>query len=62
MAVLLAIEAMFSNVGGAIGSTVAAAIWTGTFPEALQSRLPASAQAALVNIYGDLETQLSYLK
>jgi hypothetical protein len=62
VAVVLAIEGMFSNVGGAIGSTIAAAIWTGTFPEALQRRLPATAHTALVNIYGDLETQLSYPK
>lgn len=62
VAVVLAVEGMFSNVGGAIGSTIAAAIWTGTFPEALQRRLPASAQTAFVDIYGDLEKQLSYPK
>ena len=62
VAVGLAIEGMFSNVGGAIGSTVAAAIWTATFPEALQRQLPTSAQVALIDIYGDLETQLRYPK
>lgn len=60
VAVVLAIEGMFSSVGGAIGSTIAAAIWTGTFPQELQKRLPPSAQDALVEIYGDLTTQLSY--
>lgn len=62
VAVVLAIEGMFSNIGGAIGSTISAAIWTGTFPEALERRLPASAQDSLLEIYGDLTTQLSYPK
>jgi len=29
VAVVLAVEGMYSNIGGAIGSTVAAAVWTG---------------------------------
>jgi hypothetical protein len=62
VAVVLAIQGMFSSIGGAIGSTVAAAIWTGTFPEALSRRLPASSQDALLDIYDDLTTQLSYPK
>ncbi|KAI1097479.1 MFS general substrate transporter [Jackrogersella minutella] len=60
VAVVLAIEGMFSSVGGAIGSTVAAAIWTGLFPEALMKYLPADALPNLTLIYGDLATQLSY--
>lgn len=60
VAVVLAVEGMFSSIGGAIGSTVAAAIWTGVFPKRLAEYLPEEAQANLTMIYGDLVTQLSY--
>ncbi|KAI1324089.1 siderophore iron transporter mirB [Xylariaceae sp. FL0255] len=58
--VVLAIEGMFSSVGGAIGSTVAGAIWASVFPVKLKEYLPASAQANFTEIYGELEVQLSY--
>ncbi len=60
IAVVLAVEAMFASVGGAIGSTIAAAIWTGVFPKRLADYLPPESQANLTTIYGDLATQLSY--
>jgi hypothetical protein len=60
IAVMIAFEGMFSSIGGAIGSTVAAAIWTGVFPKKLAEYLPASTQAELFTIYGDITTQLSY--
>ena len=60
VAVVLALEGMFSQVGGAIGSTVAAAVWTGTFPERLLHYLPAETQAESTAIYASLVTQLSY--
>ncbi|KAK3700369.1 MFS siderochrome iron transporter 1 [Vermiconidia calcicola] len=60
VAVVLAVEGMFASVGGAIGSTVAAAIWTGTFPGLLQEYLPASAQGDYLTIYADITEQLSY--
>ncbi|KAK3952381.1 major facilitator superfamily domain-containing protein [Pseudoneurospora amorphoporcata] len=60
IAVVLAIEAMFSNVGGAIGLTIASAIWTGVFPKHLAKYLPASEQENLPAIYGSITTQLSY--
>ncbi|KAI0853942.1 MFS general substrate transporter [Daldinia vernicosa] len=60
VAVVLAMEGMFSSVGGAIGSTVAAAIWTGVFPKALAKYLPAESQADLASIYSQLPIQLSY--
>ncbi|KAI2783264.1 MFS general substrate transporter [Daldinia loculata] len=60
VAVVLAMEGMFSSVGGAIGGTVSAAIWTGVFPEALAKYLPAESQANLTEIYGQLPIQLSY--
>ncbi|KAK2788989.1 MFS siderochrome iron transporter 1 [Emmonsiellopsis sp. PD_33] len=60
VAVVLALEAMFSSIGGAIGLTVAAAIWTGIFPKKLAEYLPAEEQANLTTIYGDLKVQKSY--
>jgi predicted MFS family arabinose efflux permease len=60
VAVILAVEGMFSNIGGAIGSTVAAATWTGLFPKKLAEYLLAESQANLTDIYGSLDVQLSY--
>lgn len=60
IAVVLALEAMFSSVGGAIGSTVAAAIWTGVFPKKLAEYLPPESQGNLTSIYGDIKVQMSY--
>lgn len=60
IAVVLAIQGMFSNIGGAIGSTVAGAIWMGVFPQRLAEYLPEESQADFSLIYGDLFQQLSY--
>ncbi|PGH05894.1 hypothetical protein GX51_02675 [Blastomyces parvus] len=60
VAVVLAVEAMFANIGGAIGQTVAAAIWTGMFPQRLAEYLPEEAKANATIIYGDLKVQRSY--
>jgi hypothetical protein len=60
IAVVLAVVSMFSNVGGAIGLTVAAAIWQGVFPKKLAAYLPASELPDLLTIYEDINTQLSY--
>jgi MFS family permease len=60
IAVILAVESMFSSIGGAIGATVAGAIWTGTFPKKLAEYLPAAAQTNLTEIYESLDVQLSY--
>jgi MFS family permease len=60
VAVVLAIEGMFSSIGGAIGSTVASAIWTGVFPVKLREFLPAETKADWATIYGSLTEQLSY--
>ncbi|KAK4235380.1 siderophore iron transporter mirB [Achaetomium macrosporum] len=60
IAVVLAVEAMFANVGGAVGSTVAGAIWNGVFPKKLAEHLPAESQGALTDIVGSLSVQLSY--
>ncbi|EXJ86882.1 hypothetical protein A1O3_03836 [Capronia epimyces CBS 606.96] len=60
VAAVLALLNVVGNVGGAVGNTVSAAIWTNTFPQALARYLPDSAQPDLESIYNDLSVQLSY--
>ncbi|UKZ76794.1 hypothetical protein TrVFT333_004506 [Trichoderma virens FT-333] len=60
IAVVLAILSMFSSIGGAIGLTIAGAIWQSVFPAKLAEYLPPDDQANLVSIYSMLEVQLSY--
>ncbi|WWC97686.1 hypothetical protein V866_004570 [Kwoniella sp. B9012] len=59
-AALLAILSTFGNVGGAVGNSISAAIWTHTLPNALASRLPADTIDLLDDIYESLDVQLSY--
>ena len=60
VAVVIAVLGMFGNIGGAIGLTVAAAIWQDVFPKKLVEYLPASELPNLLTIYADITTQLSY--
>ncbi|KAJ5580338.1 uncharacterized protein N7459_006323 [Penicillium hispanicum] len=60
--IILSTISLFSSVGGAIGSAVAAAIYTNTFPQGLRKALPASAQSDWEKIYlGGSTSQLEYL-
>ncbi|KAK0614914.1 hypothetical protein B0T17DRAFT_592786 [Bombardia bombarda] len=58
LATILAILDLFGSVGYAVGSAVAAAIWTGTFHPALVKHLPAKAPLEL--IYSSIYSQLGY--
>ncbi|KKP02852.1 siderophore iron transporter mirB [Trichoderma harzianum] len=60
IAVVIAILSMFSSIGGAIGLTIAGAIWQAIFPIKLAEYLPPDEQANLISIYSMLEVQLSY--
>ncbi len=57
---VLAVEGLVANVGGAIGLSIASAMWQGIFPAKLAQYLPASEQANLALIYGSIDTQSSY--
>lgn len=57
---LLAVESMLISIGGAIGSTIASAMWQGIFPARLMANLPADAMENFAMIYGDLDTQVGY--
>ncbi|KAK4223695.1 putative siderophore iron transporter [Podospora fimiseda] len=60
IAVVLAIEAMFSSVGGAIGSSVATALWGSVFKQSLIDNLPIEEQGNMTTIFSSLPVQLSY--
>ncbi|TDZ25411.1 MFS siderochrome iron transporter 1 [Colletotrichum orbiculare MAFF 240422] len=60
IAAVLAVDGMFSSVGGAIGSTVAAVVWQGVFPVKLKEYLPAAHQQDFDSIYGSLTVQKSF--
>ncbi|RMZ75032.1 hypothetical protein DV737_g5487, partial [Chaetothyriales sp. CBS 132003] len=60
VAAILALLYVVGTIGGSIGNTISAAIWTNTFESALERYLPESALPDLEDIYNDLETQLSY--
>jgi len=60
VAAVLAVGALYSYVGGAIGNAISGAIWTNSFPQALERELPEYALANLTDIYGDLSIQLSW--
>ncbi|KAF1961628.1 hypothetical protein CC80DRAFT_589160 [Byssothecium circinans] len=57
---LLACESMVIFIGGAIGQTIAGAIWTGVFPARLRANLPPDAMDNFTNIYGVLNVQSGY--
>ncbi|GJC84209.1 siderophore iron transporter mirB [Colletotrichum liriopes] len=60
VAAALAVLSVCGNIGGSVGNTISAAIWTNTFEKALERNLPESALESLEDIYSDLDTQLSY--
>jgi predicted MFS family arabinose efflux permease len=60
IAAVLALLGLFGYIGGAVGNTISGAVWTNTFPKALEKNLPDYAQANLTDIYSDLTIQLSY--
>lgn len=61
IAVVLAVESMFSNIGGAIGGSIATAIWTGVFPAKVREFMPPDVPDMNVTmIIGDIVTQTMY--
>lgn len=60
VATVLAILSITGGVGGAIGGTVSATIWTNTFGVKLLEWLPESAKDDFAAMYEDLTIQLSY--
>lgn len=57
---VLSMENMIVNIGSSVGSTIAAAMWSGIFPVKLAKYLPTSALGDLQSIYGSITVQSSY--
>jgi hypothetical protein len=60
VAVASALLGLFSSIGGSIGQSISAAIWTNTLPGLLAEYLPADAKDDAAMIYSSLEVQLAY--
>lgn len=60
VAVGLALQSLFTAIGGAIGVSITGAIWTNTLPGELDKYLPDNLKSQSAVIYEDLATQLSY--
>ncbi|KAF3915490.1 hypothetical protein ABW21_db0202079 [Orbilia brochopaga] len=60
IATILALMYLATAIGGAIGSSVAGAIWQNTFPVVLAAALPDNLKGEVKKIVGSLPTQLSY--
>ncbi|KAI9742682.1 MAG: hypothetical protein M1818_003823 [Claussenomyces sp. TS43310] len=59
VAVMLALIGLFSSVGGAIAHAISGAIYTNTFPQALNEALPGNTTLT-AELYGSLSVQLEY--
>lgn len=60
VAVVLALEGLFTSIGGSIGQSISGAIWTNLMPGKLLEYLPAEEKGNASRIYGSLDVQLSY--
>lgn len=49
-----------TQIGGAVGSSLAGSVWTSMLPAQLRQRLPASEHSNIDRIVGDLSYTLSY--
>lgn len=60
VAIVLALEGLFTSIGGSIGQSISGAIWTNLMPEKLLEYLPAEQKGSMRRIYGSLDVQLSF--
>lgn len=60
VAVVLALEGLFTSIGGSIGQSISGAIWTNLMPGKLFESLPAEQKRNWREIYGSLEVQLQF--
>lgn len=54
VAVALALQSLFTAIGGSIGTSIAGAIWTNTLPNELEKYLPADLKSQAADIYADI--------
>lgn len=60
VAVVLALEGLFTSIGGSIGQSISGAIWTNIMPNKLYDSLPAEQKPYWREIYGSLDIQLEF--
>ena len=60
IAIVLALQGLFSNLGGAIGQTLSGVIWSATVPKYLVEYLPEPVKEKAMDIYASLPAQLAY--
>lgn len=60
VAVVLALEGLFTSIGGSVGQSISGAIWTNLLPGKLREFLPVEQRAHWREIYGSLEVQLGF--
>lgn len=60
VAAVLALEGMFTSIGGSIGQSISGAIWTNMMPQKMLEYLPESEKANAAAIYGSLPMQLAF--
>jgi hypothetical protein len=60
VAVVLALLGLFASIGGAIGQTIAGAIYTNSMPHSLLKYLPEDAKPQIGSIYNSITVQLQY--
>jgi len=60
VAVGLALLSMITSIGGSIGQTVSAALWTNIVPGKIAEYLPADKKAQAALLYADLKVPLSF--
>lgn len=60
VAAVLALEGMFTSIGGAVGQSISGAIWTNLMPSKLAEYLPEADRPSAALIYGSITVQLSY--
>lgn len=58
IAVIIAVLDLFCSIGSALGGTVSAAIWTGTFRKAIERNVPDTVDVS--KVYNDLYAQLAF--
>ncbi|BGP22163.1 hypothetical protein JCM10295v2_001041 [Rhodotorula toruloides] len=56
VATAISLLSMLASLGGAVGSAIAAAVWTSTMPQNLAKKLPQLSSAEVATFFGSITT------
>ena len=62
LASVIALLAMWTQLGSAVGSAIVGGIWTNTMPQNLKAALPGVAQTTINKLYASLTTVRTYAR